>query len=181
MPFIDEDEYLTDKLDVRIGELLKLLADPTRRKIISLLTHEPLNPQDIANELNISRPAVEKHLKLLSAQYICERTVEPFPTPHYVYYMSGPSLKLQEAITSAMILFFQSIDGIVNAEIEQLERKFILKMISRKEYESRIESLKLKQRDLADLQLTRIWVEEAKRMIAEHDDSGKSSDVKNLD
>ncbi|MHA1205999.1 MAG: ArsR/SmtB family transcription factor [Candidatus Hodarchaeales archaeon] len=172
---------MTDKLDVRIGKLLKLLADPTRRKIIDLLIHEPINPQDMANELNISRPAIEKHLKLLSNQYLCERTVEPFPAPHYVYYMPGPSLELHEAITSAMILYFQSMDGIVNAEIEQIERKFILNKISRKEYESRIKSLKLKQRDLADLQLTRIWVEEAKRMIAEHNDSGESPDVQNLD
>jgi predicted transcriptional regulator len=172
--------YLADKFDVRIGELLKLLADPTRRKIIDLITQEPTNPQEIANELKISRPAVEKHLKLLSTQYICERSVEPFPSPHYVYYMSGPSLELHEAITTAMILYFQSMDGIVNAEIEELERKFILKRISRKEYESRINLLKIKQKDLADLQLTRIWVEEAKRMIAEHDDSGNSPNMKNL-
>ena len=171
---------LANEFDVRIGDLLKLLADPTRRKIISLITQEPTNPQIIADKLNISRPAVEKHLKLLSSQYICERSVEPFPTPHYVYYMSGPSLEMHEAITSAMIVYFQSMDGIVNAEIEELERKFILKRISRKEYELRINLLKQKQKDLADLQLTRIWVEEAKRMIAEHDDSGNSSDVKNL-
>ncbi|MHA1931522.1 MAG: ArsR/SmtB family transcription factor [Promethearchaeota archaeon] len=171
---------MADKFDVRIGELLKLLADPTRRKIIDLITQEPTNPQEIANELKISRPAVEKHLKLLSTQYICERSVEPFPSPHYVYYMSGPSLELHEAITTAMILYFQSMDGIVNAEIEELERKFILKRISRKEYESRINLLKIKQKDLADLQLTRIWVEEAKRMIAEHDDSGNSPNMKNL-
>ena len=173
--------YLADKFDVRIGELLKLLADPTRRKIIDLITQEPTNPQEIADELKISRPAVEKHLKLLGTQYLCERSVEPFPSPHYVYYMPGPSLELHEAITTAMILYFQSMDGIVNAEIEELERKFILKRISRKEYESRINSLKHKQKDLADLQLTRIWVEEAKRMIAEHDDSGNSPNMKNLD
>ena len=172
---------MADILDVRIMELLKLLADSTRRKIITLLIQEPINPQDIANTLNISRPAVEKHLKLLSAQYICERTVEPFPSPHYVYYMSGPSLELYEAITSASVIYFQSMDGIVNTEIEQIERKFILQKISRKEYESRIRSLKLKQEDLADLQLTRVWVEEAKRMIAEHNDSGKLPNVKNLD
>ena len=80
-----------------------------------------------------------------------------------------------------MILYFQSMDGIVNAEIEQIERKFILNKISRKEYESRIKSLKEKQKDLADLQLTRIWVEEAKRMIAEYNDSGESPDVQDLD
>ena len=148
---------------------------------MDLITQEPTNPQEIADELKISRPAVEKHLKLLSTQYICERSVEPFPTPHYVYYMSGPSLELHEAITTAMIVYFQSMDGIVNAEIEELERKFILKRISRKEYESRIKSLKQKQKDLADLQLTRIWIEEAKRMIAEHDNDENSSNMQNFD
>ena len=172
---------LVDKLDERIGELLKLLADPTRRKIISLITSEPKNPQDLADQLSLSRPAVEKHLKLLCAQYICERSVEPFPSPHYVYFMSGPSIELYEAISKAMILYFQSMDGIVNAEIEQIERRFILQEISRKEYESRIQSLKSKQQDLADLQLTRIWIEEAKKMLQEHETTNKSSNMQDFD
>ncbi|MHA1975510.1 MAG: ArsR/SmtB family transcription factor [Candidatus Hodarchaeales archaeon] len=161
--------FLSDNLDKRAAEILKILSDPTRRKIINLITQEPSNPQKIATMLNISRPAVEKHLKLMCAQYIAERRVEPFPSPHYVYFVSTPGLELLKSISTATVIYFQAMDGIVNAEIEQIERDFILQRISRNEYESRRESLKQKQSDLSKLQLTRIWIEEAKEMIAKHD------------
>ncbi|MHA1993080.1 MAG: ArsR/SmtB family transcription factor [Candidatus Hodarchaeales archaeon] len=161
--------FLSDNLEKRTAEILKILSDPTRRKIITLITQEPKNPQKLASLLNISRPAVEKHLKLMCSQYIAERRVEPFPSPHYVYYVSTPGLDLLNTIASAAIIYFQTMDGIVSAEIEQIERDFILQRISRNEYESRHESLIQKQKDLSKLQLTRIWIEEAKEMIANHD------------
>ena len=69
--------FLSDNLEKRTAEILKILSDPTRRKIISIITQEPKNPQELASLLNISRPAIEKHLKLMSSQYVTERTVEP--------------------------------------------------------------------------------------------------------
>ena len=161
--------FLSNNLDIRTAEILKILSDPTRRKIINFITQEPKNPQKLANLLNISRPAVEKHLKLMCSQYIAERRVEPFPSPHYVYYISTPGLDLLNAISTSTVIYFQTMDGIVNAEIEQIERDFILQIISRNEYEARHETLKQKKSDLSKLQLTRIWIEEAKEMIAKHD------------
>jgi predicted transcriptional regulator len=160
---------LTDKLELKTGEILKILADPTRRKIINLISETPKNPQTLADVLNISRPAVEKHLKLMVSNYLCERSVEPFPSPHYVYYISDPAFDLLNSISSATIVFFQSMNGIVNAEIEQIERDFILQRISRNEYESRSKTLQLKQEELANLQLTSLWVEEAKQLLAAHE------------
>ena len=161
---------MTADLELRTGELLKILADPTRRKILDLILIEAKNPQKIADKLKISRPAVEKHLKLMCTNYLCERTVEPFPSPHYVYYISDPGLDLLNAVSAATIVYFQSMDGIVNAEIDQIERDFILQRISRNEYESRSKTLKQKQKDLANLHLTRFWVEEAKRTLAEYEE-----------
>jgi predicted transcriptional regulator len=160
---------LADVLELRIGSILKILSDPTRRKIIDLISQIPQNPQTLADTLNISRPAVEKHLKLMLSNYFCERSVEPFPSPHYVYYISDPGLDLLNAISTATILFFQSMNGIVKAEIEQMERDFILQRISGNEYESRSKVLKQKREELAELQLTRLWVEEAKQLLADHE------------
>jgi DNA-binding transcriptional ArsR family regulator len=42
------------------------LADLQRRTILSLLGAEPRSVQQLANELPISRPAVSRHLRLLS-------------------------------------------------------------------------------------------------------------------
>ncbi|MFX0209184.1 MAG: ArsR/SmtB family transcription factor [Candidatus Hodarchaeota archaeon] len=159
---------MTDILEQRLEEILKLLADPTRRKILNLIQIDPLNPQVLAEKLKISRPAVEKHLKLLTASYLCERTVEPFPTPHYVYYVSHPGLELIDAISSAAVVFFQSMDGIIRAEIDQLERDFLLERISRAEYDTRKPMLSKKQKELEELQLTRIWIEEAKKLVNEY-------------
>ncbi|UCG03099.1 MAG: winged helix-turn-helix transcriptional regulator [Candidatus Heimdallarchaeota archaeon] len=159
---------MSEELEKRIESLHKILADPTRRKILDLISETPLNPQELASKLNISRPAVEKHLKLLLTNYFCERSVDPFPTPHYVYFASDPGLELINAINIAMIEFFQSMDGIVAAEIEQLERDFLLERINRAEYDTRKQSLAKKQRDLETLQLTRIWIEEAKKLVTEY-------------
>ena len=159
---------MKDEIERRIEDILKLLADPTRRRIINFLSTDSMNPQELADKLNISRPAVEKHLKLLLSNYICERAVEPFPTPRYVYFVSNPGLELIDTITSAALLFFQSMDGIVSAEIDLLERDFVLGRISRAEYDARKPILIKQQKELEALQLTRIWVEEAKKVINEY-------------
>ena len=160
---------MSDKLDFRIGGALKLLADPTRRKILKLISSSSLNPQELANDLNISRPAIEKHLKLLRSNYLCDRTRELFPEPHYVYYTTTPALELINAIDAATIDFFQSMGGMISAEIEQLERDFVLGRIKRAEYDTRKPTLLKKQKELEELQITRIWIEEAKEMVKEHD------------
>ena len=160
---------MADKLEIRIGEILKIVSDPTRRKIIDLISEMPKNPQNLADTLNLSRPAIEKHLKLMLSNYFCERSVEPFPSPHYVYYISDPGLDLVNSISAATLVFFQSMNGIVTAEIEQIERDFILQRISRNEYESRSKILKQKQEELAGLQLARLWVEEAKQLLEDHE------------
>ena len=41
------------------------VADPTRRKMIELLSKDDLQINDIADQFEISRPAVSKHLKIL--------------------------------------------------------------------------------------------------------------------
>ncbi len=43
------------------------LADPTRRQIIEVLSKEPLTINAIAENFNISRPAISKQLKILEA------------------------------------------------------------------------------------------------------------------
>jgi DNA-binding transcriptional ArsR family regulator len=42
------------------------LADPQRRRILSLLGDEPSSVQQLADQLPISRPAVSRHLRVLS-------------------------------------------------------------------------------------------------------------------
>jgi len=47
-------------------DVFQAIADPTRRKIIHTLVHKPLNLNAVAENFHISRPAVSKHIKILS-------------------------------------------------------------------------------------------------------------------
>ena len=49
----------------RNGSGIALLADPTRRAIIALIAVQPRRPSTIAAELQLSRPAVSRQLRLL--------------------------------------------------------------------------------------------------------------------
>ncbi len=47
-------------------DVFQAIADPTRREIIQLLAHTSLNLNAVAENFNISRPAVSKHIKILT-------------------------------------------------------------------------------------------------------------------
>ena len=46
-------------------DVFQAIADPTRREIIYLVAHEPLNLNAVAENFKISRPAISKHIKIL--------------------------------------------------------------------------------------------------------------------
>ncbi|HEY0458584.1 MAG TPA: metalloregulator ArsR/SmtB family transcription factor [Pyrinomonadaceae bacterium] len=46
--------------------VFQAIADPTRREIISLLAHETLNLNAVSENFDISRPAISKHIKILT-------------------------------------------------------------------------------------------------------------------
>lgn len=47
-------------------DVFQAIADPTRRDIINLLAHEELNLNAVADNFSISRPAISKHIKILT-------------------------------------------------------------------------------------------------------------------
>ena len=47
-------------------DVFQAIADPTRREIINLLASESLTLNGIADNFHISRPAVSKHIKILT-------------------------------------------------------------------------------------------------------------------
>jgi DNA-binding transcriptional ArsR family regulator len=46
-------------------DVFQAIADPTRREIISLLVDSPQNLNAIAENFDVSRPAISQHIKLL--------------------------------------------------------------------------------------------------------------------
>jgi DNA-binding transcriptional ArsR family regulator len=47
-------------------DVFQAIADPTRREIINLIAHQPMNLNAIANNFSISRPAISQHIKILT-------------------------------------------------------------------------------------------------------------------
>lgn len=47
-------------------DVFQAIADPTRRAIISMLAHQNLNLNSVAEQFHQSRPAISKHIKILT-------------------------------------------------------------------------------------------------------------------
>ena len=47
-------------------DVFQAIADPTRRKIINMLATGSLNLNAVADQFHISRPAISKHIKILT-------------------------------------------------------------------------------------------------------------------
>jgi DNA-binding transcriptional ArsR family regulator len=46
-------------------DVFQAIADPTRREIINLIAHQPLNVNSVAGNFDVSRTAIYKHVKIL--------------------------------------------------------------------------------------------------------------------
>ena len=47
-------------------DVFQAIADPTRRQIIGLIVNKPMNLNAIADNFDISRPAISQHIKILT-------------------------------------------------------------------------------------------------------------------
>lgn len=47
-------------------DVFQAIADPTRREIVNLLAHKSMNLNSVAENFDISRPAISKHIKILT-------------------------------------------------------------------------------------------------------------------
>ena len=47
-------------------DVFQAIADPTRREIIGLLAQNSMNLNSVADKFDISRPAISKHIRILT-------------------------------------------------------------------------------------------------------------------
>ncbi|MBV4356271.1 ArsR/SmtB family transcription factor [Pinibacter aurantiacus] len=47
-------------------DVFQAIADPTRRAIINMIAHQPLNVNTVTENFDVSRTAVYKHIKILT-------------------------------------------------------------------------------------------------------------------
>jgi DNA-binding transcriptional ArsR family regulator len=62
--------FVTDRLQVRSykmrRDVFQAIADPTRRAIINMIANQPMNLNMVAEQFDVSRPAISKHIKILT-------------------------------------------------------------------------------------------------------------------
>jgi DNA-binding transcriptional ArsR family regulator len=46
-------------------DVFQAIADPTRREILNMVAHQPLNVNSVAENFDVSRTAIYKHMKIL--------------------------------------------------------------------------------------------------------------------
>src|SRR5512138_718049 len=47
-------------------DVFQAIADPTRREIINMIAHQSLHLNLVAEKFHVSRPAISKHIKILT-------------------------------------------------------------------------------------------------------------------
>jgi DNA-binding transcriptional ArsR family regulator len=47
-------------------DVFQAIADPTRREIISIIANRSMNLNAVADQFDVSRPAISKHIKILT-------------------------------------------------------------------------------------------------------------------
>lgn len=47
-------------------DVFQAIADPTRRLIIGMIAQHPMNLNSVAEQFDVSRPAISKHIKILT-------------------------------------------------------------------------------------------------------------------
>lgn len=47
-------------------DVFQAIADPTRRAIINMISRQPLHLNAVADQFAVSRPAISKHIKILT-------------------------------------------------------------------------------------------------------------------
>lgn len=47
-------------------DVFQAIADPTRRQILGMVAHQPLNVNTVAGSFDVSRTAIYKHVKILT-------------------------------------------------------------------------------------------------------------------
>jgi DNA-binding transcriptional ArsR family regulator len=64
--FIFETDWLQIPPGKMRRDVFQAISDPTRRAIINVIAHRSMNLNAVADQFDVSRPAISKHIKILT-------------------------------------------------------------------------------------------------------------------
>jgi DNA-binding transcriptional ArsR family regulator len=101
-------------------DVFQAISDPTRREIINLIARKPMNLNAIADQFDISRPAISNHIKILTEcgmvvitqqgrERFCEAKLDPLA-------------KVSDWIDQYRVFWLEKLDSLDNY-IKKIQRK----------------------------------------------------------
>lgn len=87
----------------RAAEGIELLADPTRRRIVALIAGRVRHPADIAEAIELSRPATSRQLRLMTEAGLLRWTLSPIDRRSRMY-------AIDPAMQEALIAWLAGVD-----------------------------------------------------------------------
>lgn len=95
--------------------MLRAAAEPTRLRILALLSREELAVLELCRILGQSQPRVSRHLKLLAEAGLVER----FPDGAWVFYRLSPAAAAR-ALTEGVLALLDEADTVVGRDAQRL-------------------------------------------------------------
>ncbi len=89
-------------------DVFQAIADPTRREIIQLIAGKPLRLNAIAENFEISRPAISQHIKVLTECGIV--TINQYGRERYCQIQSSKLMEVDEWLEPFRELWEQKFD-----------------------------------------------------------------------
>lgn len=91
-------------------DVFQAIADPTRREIINLIAHQSLNLNTIADNFTVSRPAISKHIKILTECGLV--TITQNGREHYCEANFGQFKEVSDFIEQYRVFWTQKLDAL---------------------------------------------------------------------
>lgn len=125
-------------------DLIGIFSSETRCKILDMLGEGYDHPDDLAEELELTRQAVDKHLIELHEWGMVERNAI-FPhegRPRIIYDLTKPGKRLMNTLDSLAGRYRETILERVENEIKDLDEKLADGELSEKVYREKVKEVK---------------------------------------
>lgn len=125
-------------------EMINIFSSDTRCEVLEMLGEGYDHPDELAEELKLTRQAIDKHLILLHEWGMVERNAV-FPLdgrPKIIYELTKSGRKLMNTLDNIAERYKKTIIERVENEIENLDMKLASGELSEKVYKKKVKEIK---------------------------------------
>ncbi|MBS3782413.1 MAG: winged helix-turn-helix transcriptional regulator [Candidatus Thermoplasmatota archaeon] len=125
-------------------EMIGIFSSETRCKILEMLWEGYDHPDDLAEELDLTRQAVDKHLVELHDWGMVERNAvfPPEGRPKIIYELTKAGKRLMNTLDNLAERYRETMLERAEEEIEQLDMKLASGELSEKIYKKKVKEIK---------------------------------------